>query len=74
MNYTDPESRRDMRRLMREIENNADAGLGATHAELVFLLDRIANQQEEIARLYRSDEVAQIAIERRPHRIGGRRA
>lgn len=74
MNFTDPESRRDMRRLMRHIENNAENGLGATHAEVVFLLDRIAAQQEEISRLYRSDEVAQIVIERRPHRIGGRHA
>lgn len=70
--HTDAASRLAMRRLLREIEHNAENGLGATNAEVVFLLSRIAAQQEEITRLYKSDEFGMVAVERRPHRIGGR--
>ena len=70
--HTDAASRLAMRRLMREIETNAENGRGATNAEVVFLLSRIAAQQEEITRLYKSDEFGMVAVERRPHELGGR--
>lgn len=61
------------RRMMRDAEQAAEHGLGASHAMLVFLLDRIAQYQEELAAIRGSEEWALASIERRPLKIGRRR-
>jgi len=61
------------RRMMRDAEQAAEHGLGASHATLVFLLDRIAQYQEELAAIRGSEEWALASIERRPVKIGRRR-
>lgn len=61
------------RRMMRDAEQAAEHGLGASHATLVFLLARIAQYQEELASIRGSEEWALASIERRPLKIGRRR-
>lgn len=61
------------RRMMRDAEQAAEHGLGASHATLVFLLDRIAQYQEELAAIRGSEEWALASIERRPLKVGRRR-
>lgn len=53
------------RRMMRDAEQAAEHGLGASHATLVFLLSRIAAYQEELASIRGSEEWALSAIDRR---------
>lgn len=62
----------EQRAVMRECEASAERLHGATHAQLVFLLDRIAALQEELARIRGSEEWALSLVERRPHRMRGK--
>lgn len=64
----------EQRAMMRECEASADRLHGATHVQLVFLLDRIAALQEELTDIRGSEEWTLALIERRPHRVRGHRS
>jgi len=62
----------EQRAIMRECEASADRLHGATHSQLVFLLDRITALQEELSHIRGSEEWALSLVERRPHRMRGK--
>jgi len=55
----------EVRRTMRQLEANAERGLGCTNRELIFLLSRVAAYQEELTGIRGSEEWALSSIERR---------
>jgi len=58
----------EQRELMVTLEKLAASGRGCSNHELVFLLDRCCNLQQELIKLYRSEEWALSRVEQRIHR------